>query len=210
MQEAHLKRLRKLRDLLEGAGYHNALKALAFARRHHVGMRKDGVTPEFDHQVSMALYAWTLADLIHREAVITAILLHDVPEDYHVHVWEIGQLFEDVAFRALVCNGVESVTKVFRGIVKPKDILYATMAADPVGSIVKGCDRNHNFLSMVGVFSYEKQVIYLAEGEEDILPMIKDAMNNHHPAQRRAYANIRYTMMQQIGLIRAIHAAAGH
>lgn len=53
MQEAHLKRLRKLRDLLEGAGYNDALKALAFARRHHVGMRKDGVTPEFDHYPEM-------------------------------------------------------------------------------------------------------------------------------------------------------------
>jgi hypothetical protein len=64
------------------------------------------------------------------------------------------------------------VTKTFRGILKPKELLYAAMANDPIASLVKGCDRMHNFQSMPGVFTIPKQVEYLAEGEEDILPML--------------------------------------
>jgi (p)ppGpp synthase/HD superfamily hydrolase len=209
MHEAHKKRLGTLRLLLQGKEYYNALKALSFAQRYHKGMRKDGVTPEFDHQVSIALYAWTLPNLIHREAVIAAILTHDIPEDYDVSVMEIGQLFDDAAFRVLVCNGVENVTKVFRGIVKPKDLLYAAMAADPVASIVKGCDRHHNFQSMPGVFSYEKQVSYVAEAEEDILPMLKLARDLHWP-QVLAYENVKHVLRSQIGMVHAIHVAAGY
>ncbi len=202
------KRLSTLKLILAMKGYHNAVKALNFARRYHVGLRKDGVTPEFDHQVSSALYALTLPDLIYPEAVIAAIMLHDIPEDYHVHVHEIGQLFDNPVFRMLVCNGVENVTKVFRGVVKPKEILYAAMALDPVASIVKGCDRMHNFQSMVGVFSYEKQVEYIAEAEEDILPMLKIARDEHSP-QRMACENIKHVLRSQIGLIRSIHTTAG-
>lgn len=49
MDNGHAKRLSTLKILLAGANYHRALKALHFAARHHVGTRKDGVTPEFDH-----------------------------------------------------------------------------------------------------------------------------------------------------------------
>lgn len=164
--------------------------------------------PHNDHQVSIALYALTLPNVMHREALIAAILLHDVPEDYHVSVLEIGQLFDEPEFRMLVCNGVENVTKTFRGILKPKDLLYAAMANDPIASLVKGCDRMHNFQSMPGVFTIPKQVEYLAEGEEDILPMLKLARDNF-PFQRMAYENIKHVLRAQVMLIRHIHAQAG-
>jgi (p)ppGpp synthase/HD superfamily hydrolase len=150
----------------------------------------------------------TLPDLVHREAVITAILLHDVPEDYGVSLMEIEALFDDREFALLVRGGVENVSKQVRGVVKPKDILYAAMALDIVASIVKGCDRIHNFQSMIGVFSYEKQVEYIKECEDDILPMLS-AARDEFPQQYYAYENIKHNLLSQIELIRAIHSAAG-
>lgn len=46
-------------------------------------MRKDGITPELDHQVSIALFARTLPiPESEIEKLIVVILLHDVREDY--------------------------------------------------------------------------------------------------------------------------------
>lgn len=200
------KKLLVLRAKLEEAGYYNALRALEFARRYHKGVRKDGVTPEFDHQLSIALYAMTLPDLIHREAVIAAIFLHDISEDYAVSRQEIVGIFTCPTFAALVATGVENVTKKFRGIVKDEGILFAMMEHDPVASIVKACDRMHNLQTMIGVFSREKQVAYIAFAETRVLPMIKEARRNH-PEQARAYENMKHVILTQIELIRAVHTA---
>lgn len=205
--QTHAEKLRILKLQLVGKKYHRALKALNFARRFHTGMRKDGVTPEFDHQVSIALFAMTLPKLIHREAVIAAIMLHDVVEDYDVPLVEIESLFRQRKFALLVRNGVDNVTKKTRGVAKPKEMLYAAMRNDPVASIVKGCDRIHNFQSMVGVFSHAKQVAYIAECEEDIMPMLSFA-RDEFSEQYKAYENIKHNLLSQIELIRAIHEAA--
>src|SRR3990170_8235289 len=99
------KKLLTLRNQLIGARFHHALAALEFAMKYHTGTRKDGVTPEFQHQVEIALYALTLPDLMHREEVIATILLHDVREDYGVADAEIASLFfEDPDFADRVCK----------------------------------------------------------------------------------------------------------
>lgn len=49
----HAEKLRVLKQQLVGAKYHRALKAMNFARQYHKGIRKDGVTPEFDHYPEM-------------------------------------------------------------------------------------------------------------------------------------------------------------
>jgi excinuclease ABC subunit A len=54
------KRLIALRYTLLGKGYTRSIKALEFARKIHCGTRKDGITPEFQHQVEIALYLTTL------------------------------------------------------------------------------------------------------------------------------------------------------
>lgn len=67
-----------LRQTLIGKGFYNALIALEFAKKRHVGTRKDGVTPEFDHQISIALFALTLPSIQYQEELIATIMLHDV------------------------------------------------------------------------------------------------------------------------------------
>jgi (p)ppGpp synthase/HD superfamily hydrolase len=198
-----------LRQYLSGARYFNAMIAMEFAAKHHTGTRKDGVTPEFDHQISIALFALTLPDLMFREEVITTIFLHDVREDYHVTDHEVRSLFQDQLFAERVCRAVENMTKEWRGEKKDEVALFAAMGEDPIASIAKGCDRIHNFQSMVGVFKFEKQKSYIAEAEKLFFPMLKRARRTF-PHQSLAYENIKHMLRSQIELIEAMHLVVEH
>lgn len=201
------KKILVLRSQLIGAGYNYALRAMEFAQTYHKGTRKDGVTPEFDHQVSIALYAMTLPNLIHREEVIATIMLHDVAEDYGVSIKEIREIFHgDPIIIDRIANAVWKMTKTFRGEAKDEGYVFSTMAEDPIASIAKGCDRVHNIQSMIGVFSKEKQEKYISEVEERFLSMLKTA-RRLFPEQTMAYENIKHVLLSQIELIRAIHNA---
>lgn len=201
------KKLLTLRQQLVGARYHHALAALEFAHRFHTGLRKDGVTPEFQHQIEIALFALTLPDLMFREEVIATILLHDVREDYNVTAAEIRELFfQDAEFAARVDRAVENMTKEFRGVKKDEQALFDAMAQDPIASIAKGCDRMHNLQSMVGVFKLAKQKEYIREVHDLFFPMLKKARRlfSH---QVNAYENIKHILESQIQLIEAVHQA---
>ena len=201
---AFKKKLLTLRQQLIGARYFNALSALDFAMVYHVGTRKDGITPEFQHQVEIALYALTLADVKYREAVIATIMLHDVREDYGIISSEITALFDNAEFAQMVNRAVENMTKEWRGEKKDEALLFDAMANDPVASIAKGCDRIHNLGSMVGVFKIEKQKEYLEEVDRLFIPMLKTA-RKRFPFQHNAYMNILHMMRSQCELIEAIH-----
>lgn len=202
------KKLLTLRQQLVGARYHHALAALEFALRYHTGTRKDGVTPEFQHQVEIALFALTLPDLMYREEVIATIMLHDVREDYGVSDGEVrGLFFKDPGFAARVARAVENMTKEFRGVKKDEKALFDLMSQDPIASIAKGCDRMHNLQSMVGVFKLEKQKEYIKEVFDLFLPMLKKA-RRLFPHQVNAYENIKHILTSQIELIEAVHAAS--
>ena len=86
------KRFVALRFYMYGKGYFTALKAFNYARKYHVGKRRDG-TPELQHQVDIALYLSTLKDIAHEEKVLAVAMLHDVVEDYAV-IKEFTPLFD--------------------------------------------------------------------------------------------------------------------
>jgi (p)ppGpp synthase/HD superfamily hydrolase len=196
------KKLLTLRQQLVGARYHHALAALEFAHRYHTGLRKDGVTPEFQHQIEIALFALTLPDLMYRQEVIATIMLHDVREDYGVTAAEIRELFfEDPEFAERVDCAVENMTKEFRGVKKDEVALFEAMSKDPIASIAKGCDRIHNVSSMLGVFTVEKQKIYIQEVVDLFLPMLKRA-RRLFPHQVNAYENIKFVLQTQMDLIK--------
>ena len=52
-----------LRYWLHGKSYYKALNAMSFATLYHTGVRKDNITPEFHHQISIASYLRTLPNL---------------------------------------------------------------------------------------------------------------------------------------------------
>lgn len=197
-QKRHL----ALRQQLIGARYFDALAAMEFASRFHSGTRKDLITPEFDHQICIALYALTLSDISLREEVIATIMLHDVDEDYGVGTLAIRALFSCDDKARIIGDAVDCMTKVIHGVQRDEKELFERMANDPVASIAKGCDRIHNLSSMGGVFTIEKQKKYIAEVRNLFLPMLKKARRNF-PHQTAAYENIKFVLNSQITLIEA-------
>lgn len=196
--ESHKKRRLVMRTFLRGSKYWTALEAMELASAHHVGFRKNGVTPEFDHQVSIAHYLCTLLpSLQFPEETLCVAFLHDVREDYGLSDDEIR-----VPFGPRVADAVARMTKTFRGVKADPNALFAEMACCPVASIAKLADRIHNFQSMVGVFTPAKQRLYIEECVTYFMPMAKKAQERF-PRQDAAYENAKHVLKSQIALISA-------
>lgn len=196
------KKLVSIRYWLLGRKAFTALNALEFAQKYHVNFRKDGVTPEFQHQIEIAHYVRTLeGSLIDLDSTITTVFLHDVCEDYDVEYIVIEN-----KFGLVVRNAVEKMTKKYKGVKLPTDVYYSNMSICPIASIAKGGDRGHNIGSMVGVFTHNGQKHYIEETENYVLPMLKKA-RRMFPEQEAAYENIKHILTGQLHLIKKIHEA---
>lgn len=177
--------------------YIKCIDALEFASKFHTELRKDGITPEFEHQLVITHYVRTLIPSLEFPVeTICSALLHDVPEDYSISFDEINN-----KFGSMVSNSVEKLTKFYRGTKKTNEDYFNGIASDPIASINKGADRIHNLQSMIGVFNTQKQESYVKEAEDWILPAIKQARRNF-PKQELAYENIKLMMSSQIELIK--------
>jgi (p)ppGpp synthase/HD superfamily hydrolase len=187
-----------IRYWLLGKGWTNAVKAMDFAERLHTGVRKDG-QPEFSHQVSQANYARTMCDsMLYPEDTICVIFLHDTVEDYGVTEKQLTELFGERVAKATI-----RMSKVINGVKIPNDIYYKDMTKCPISSAAKGCDRVHNLMTMVGGFKPEKQVSYLEETMDFVVPMLKEA-RRIFPEQEPLYENIKFVMTNQILLYKAM------
>lgn len=173
-----------------------ALKALEYAKDFHTGTRKDGFTPEFQHQLEISQYLYTISDsLISPGKTIAAAFLHDTPEDYDISYSEIEE-----KFGVVICKSVELLTKKHRGSVKDMQVYFTEIGKDPIASIVKGADRINNHQSMIGVFKEQKIESYIKETQDFILPMLKEARRNF-VEQEGAYENIKFSLNSQIKFI---------
>lgn len=164
-----------------GKGFHKALKALGFAERHHNGLRKDKLTPEFHHQIQICLMIVELKDVMYEERLHVAMLLHDTQEDYQISSEEIQTHIGHIA-----AEDVWLLTKKFGNMVKDTDQIFEDMALNPVASLGKGIDRLHNMKTMIGVFQPVKILAYCKEAKTKILPMLKKA-SKLFPEQQSAY-----------------------
>lgn len=184
-----------LRYWMLGKGYYKAVSAMEFASKYHTGMRKDGLTPEFHHQISIASYLKTLPNLRCQEDVLCAAFLHDTVEDYDVSLSDI-----EFRFGTDVRKAVDLLSKKVDGYCKSQEEYFKRMVDCPIASIVKGGDRVHNSQSMHGVFSLNKQISYIEETRNYILPMLKSS-RRLYPDQELAYENIKHALKGQIELI---------
>lgn len=206
MDTHYPKQRNALRHLLLGRGWYDACRALEFAANHHTGLRKDKATPEFSHQVAVALWVWTLEpQLLYPQETVIAALLHDVCEDYGVSFAEIGALLGGGVDVTRTVEAVRALTKEHRGVRIPQKQVDAAIAASPVASIVKPGDRINNQHTMVGVFPPEKIREYVSETEEHILPVLKQA-RRRFPEQEQAYQNAKLTLEAQVRLLRSMQA----
>jgi len=179
-----------------GKEYYDTARALEFAAKYHTGFRKDGITPELQHQVEIVHYLRTLLpSYIYPQDVLTTGVLHDTDEDYPQSRIEIEK-----HFNARVAHSVALLNK--NG--KDKTYYFESIAQDEIASIVKGADRIHNIQSMIGVFNVQKQHKYIEEVEQYFLPMLKTARRKF-PQQEMAYENIKHLLISQIDLIKEIH-----
>lgn len=202
-----------LRYYLIGKGYHNALKAWTFAEPFHTGFRKDNVTPDWQHQIEVANLARLMPCMIigvmtnshaispllpDPELCLTVALLHDTPEDKDVPFEEIKSLFgSDVA------RNVRTLSKRFRGVSVPTDVYYDQIAMDPVTAIVKGCDRDINVGTMVGVFTKQKLFGYVEESKTYVIPMLKKARRSF-PEYETTFEMLKHSITQKLTLIEKI------
>ena len=199
-----------LRGWLQGREYHQTLEAVEFAERYHTGTRKDGVTPEFYHQISIVLHLTTLLSGVresNREAVLTAAVLHDLCEDYDVSTADVearfsAELAEIVARLSKYTTDGEQESS----LAKTPELYYGELSLCPVASIVKGADRVNNFQTMAGVLSKDKQISYMDECDIHIIPMLKKA-RKLFPDQQPVYENLKFSLKSQMSLIKGIHAA---
>lgn len=179
---------------LEGRRYNLALKALRFARRLHDGIRKDGVTPEFGHQLFQALYVKSFDDkLIHPEETFATIFLHDTPEDTDVTFQEIYGEFGPV-----VGEAVQLMTKKKDGVVIPMELYASRMAGNPITTVAKPLDNLHNQKSMFGTkWSVAKLKDYRQTAINLYLPLLKIGRHNF-PEQADVYYNIQTALKMQL------------
>jgi len=187
---------------MNGRRFFDASAAMAEAEPYHSGFRKDGVTPEFSHQVAIANHLRTLSlsddDM---RVLLIASFFHDTPEDKGLPVDVITNTYGERPGKI-----VHLMTKKFRGKVVPTETYFADLATDPLAAICKGGDRIHNLSTMMGAFSQAKQASYCDESEARHVPMLKRAARRF-PAYEAPIENLRQTLKLQISLVRAIHEA---
>ena len=199
VQAKYEKLFTALKYYMIGKNYTTALSALEFARSFHTGFRKNGIDPEYLHQVSIALYTSSLKGVQNEEMVLALSCLHDTPEDYDVDKSILVNRFgEELTRKTLI------LSKKYQGREKTMSEYFGEIGDDIDCSIVKGADRVNNVQTMIGVFSEEKQKKYIKEVEELFLPMLKTAKKNF-PTQTHAYFNISQMLKNQVELVKAIH-----
>ena len=199
MEQNYEKMKIALRAILEGRKYYTALRAMNFAENLHNGTRRDG-QPEFSHQVSQALYAITLLDLLtFKEETICVTFLHDVIEDKEVTHEQLVSLFGKT-----IADATLKMSKVVDGIRIPDEVYYNTLPTCPIASVSKGFDRVHNLMTMLGGFKTEKRISYIEETLDKVVPMLKKAKRSF-PEQIAVYENIKFVMTNQVRLYKVLN-----
>jgi (p)ppGpp synthase/HD superfamily hydrolase len=196
--DSHAKRTIHLRGFLLGHQYYRAAQAMDYASEFHTGVRKDGTTPEFAHQVYIVSYLSTLIPhLRYPEETLAVGFLHDIVEDYDVGIDRI-----EAAFGAVIAEGADAMSKQVDGVRRSDDSVAQRQAASPVASIVKCADRINNQQTMAGVFDESKILEYVSETRQHIMPMIKKAQRRF-PDQDLAYQNAKTVLYAQIEMLEA-------
>ena len=192
MKQNFEKQKSAIRYWMLGRNYFTASKAMDLAEDLHTGTRKDG-NHEFSHQVSQANYARTMDSMFKfPEETLAVVFLHDTVEDY-------GTTFQTIsdACGYKVADGVIKMSKVINGEKIDNETYYKRLAESEIGSLAKGIDRIHNLMTMVGGFKPEKQVKYIKETMEFVVPMLKKARRKF-PHQEAAYENIKLVITNQV------------
>lgn len=188
----------------------HALKAYELAKKYHSGMRKDGETPEFAHQLDIVGSVLSYhASLIDPVAVIVAAFLHDLVEDYSdgSKIWKkdderlkslkpynTEDLIRDFGAAAGISNN--RLSKVINGYEKTQRQYFDELATDCSALIVKAEDRLNNLSSMFLVFTLKKQREYAELVYEEFIPAMKAGEANF-PEQACVYQKLKVRLKEK-------------
>src|SRR3989338_1449488 len=118
-----------------------------FAAKAHTGQFRKSGEPYIIHPLAAA---HMLADMRIDPVILTATLLHDVPEDTHVTLKEV-----EATFGSEIASLVEGITKLgklkYRGVERYIENLrkmFVAMAEDIRVMIIKFADRIHNLSTL--------------------------------------------------------------
>ncbi|OGH66333.1 MAG: hypothetical protein A3J66_03275 [Candidatus Magasanikbacteria bacterium RIFCSPHIGHO2_02_FULL_47_14] len=118
-----------------------------FAAKAHTGQFRKSGEPYIIHPLAAA---HMLADMRIDPVILTATLLHDVPEDTHVTLKEV-----EATFGSEIASLVEGITKLgklkYRGVERYIENLrkmFVAMAEDVRVMIIKFADRIHNLQTL--------------------------------------------------------------
>jgi (p)ppGpp synthase/HD superfamily hydrolase len=209
------KRYIALKFELKGLGFFNAMKALELGKDIHnhykkenkksvklpdgeIKTRKDGITPDFQHQIEIALYILTLKDIKPEilETVLICALLHDLLEDHPTVISE--KKLEDM-FGSTVLKTLHTLNK---NNFSDYPSYFKAISEDLIAGIVKLSDRKHNMQSMQsGNFTISKQDEYTDEVVSYFLPTAKTLRKNF-PEYTSTFYNIEYFLKAQVQLVR--------
>jgi (p)ppGpp synthase/HD superfamily hydrolase len=206
IQERHRKQLSVMRGFLEGRQYYTAMEAMELVRNTEIGTRKDQITPQFHHQLSVArLVSTLLPHLMFPEETLAAAFLHDLLED-HGDEWTREKL--EAKFGKVISDAVWCLSKKSNGMSKSAESYYGALARCPISSTIKCADRAHNIQTMHGVFTLEKQHAYVGEVSQWYYPMIRQARRSF-PRQYGAYENLKILLRCQCRLVEHVLEASG-
>lgn len=164
---------RSLRTFFEKQGYDLSLKALDLGAKFHKGVRKDKVTPEFSHPLTVTQFLKSLGNTVKDQAdhLLSVAILHDTVEDYPQALKEMIEFPTKVKKDVVLLSKVRGQRKLDTGG------YYTKLATSPAAAIVKSLDRLHNVKTMKP-FKAEKKQEYLRETLEFVFPMMTAASKN--------------------------------
>ena len=162
-----------LRGRLDGAGFKQSQKALAFARRAHLGQFRKSGMPYIVHPLSMAcdVIAYKGAT----DEIVATILLHDVCEDCNIPL-------SSLPVNEVVRQGVKLMTiRPFHGEekIETKRRYYNELLDSKEAVICKAFDRYANLNDAEGALSEAAIVKNILETHELLMPILKEAKNEY-------------------------------
>lgn len=198
MTDTFQKHLIYVRSYCQGGGLFKALAALEHALNYHNGTRKDGVTPEFHHQLEIAQILIPLLGTlptVQKDRTLAAVMLHDTSEDYGSGAL-LDIVNEGLRNDMLLIGEASRLSK--NGM--ETEEYYAALLGSPRTAAVKGADRVHNVESMAGVFRPEKIQKYIDETREFVLPMLKEA-RRRFPEWSTVYTSLSFRLKAHLRTI---------
>ena len=187
-----------LRGRLDGMGFEQSQKALAFAIRMHNGLyRKDG-SPYIIHPVAMACFA--IAHKGMTDEIIATILLHDVCEDCNLKP-SLLPVNETIRYAVKLMTKVpfedetkdEERRRYFNGLSDSKEAI-----------ICKAFDRYDNLNSMEGVFEEKDVIKNIKETHEFLLPVLKKA-KYEYPELSDIFHTVRTMLKNTVKMMAQYH-----